>query len=381
MEKPLVSIIIPLYNVQEYVGECIESILKQSYEHFEVVVMDDGSTDNSAEICKKYVDRDMRVKYFRQENQGVASARKNAAKKISGQYVMFVDADDYIGENLLEELMLKTEEYDLVTSGYYNGYGKNVKCFDGIEEGAYYTQEDLKYVCANMIFKDDQMGILRTMWAKLYQAELVKKVFEEIDENIIWGEDGDFLYRYILKCKSISVTRVCGYHYRMRESSAVHSVNKEYLRNIDSVYQALEPVFTSHVYSHLLLPQLQRWVMQMINQAPYYLGFPLEMHNTPYSYPDLKTIAGKNVIIYGAGNVGRSYKVFFEKYGICNVVLWVDKNARLEECDRVESILNIKYEYIVLAIKQVFLAEEIRKELTDLGVENHMILWHEPLEQ
>ena len=380
------SIIVPVYNVEEYLEECIESVLSSTYTNIEVILMDDGSTDHSAEVCKRYANEDSRIKLFKQQNQGVATARKNATKSATGEYIMFVDADDYIDIDFIEKLVSKAEGYDLVTSGYYNGHGKMVKCYDGIEEGAYSTGNEMKYVYSNLVFLNNtkRMGIHRSQWGKLFKTKLSKEIIEEINENIFWGEDGEFLYRYVLRCKSIRITRECGYHYRYRTNSAVHSVNKKYLKNTDAIYRALEPVFSNHVYSEVLLPQFQKWIAQMLNQVPYYLGFPLELQSTPYVYPDLKGIAGKDIIIYGAGNVGRSYKIFFERYGICNVKLWVDKSA-LAKGERyvvfaIEDIRECEYDYIIVAIHSEDIATEVMDELAETGIDRKKILWRKPIE-
>lgn len=387
MRETLLSVIVPIYNVEAYVEECIISILNQTYKNIEVLLMNDGSTDNSTEICRRYAKLDNRIKFYSQDNQGVVSARKNALAHIRGEYVTFVDADDFIELTFFQDMMSQVNGHDLVTSGYYNGYGLCTKFFDGIHEGEYCTESELGYLYSNLIQLGEkkEIGIIRSMWAKIYKTDLVKVIFKEIDETISIGEDGDFLYRYILKCKSIQITKLCGYHYRMREDSVMSSVNKRFLRNIDSIYNTLEPVFLNHPYRDVLLVQLQGWIAQMINQAPYYLGFPIEMHTTSYVYPELKTIAGKDVVIYGAGNVGRSYKNFFERYGVCDVKLWVDKNTNTYEnmytISKVKDVLNCKYDYIVIALKSESLATEVIKELSEIGVETDRIIWKKPLER
>lgn len=387
MKTPLVSIIVPVYNVEGYLEECIESMLSSTYGNIEIILMDDGSTDNSADICSRYAGKDRRIKFLRQNNQGVATARKNAAKHASGEYIMFVDADDYIDADLIQKLISESEGYDLVTSGYYNGYGKIVRCYDGLEEGAYSSEEEIRYVYSNLIFMNNtkRMGIHRSQWAKLFEATLAKEIFEEIDESIFWGEDGEFLYRYALKCKSVRITRICGYHYRMRGDSAVHTANKKYLGNVNAIYQALESVFSNHPSNEILLPQFQRWIVQMLNQASYYLGFPLELQSTPYVYPNLKEIMGKNIILYGAGNVGRSYKAFFERYGICNVILWVDKNAVTYDeayvVSGIEDIHECEYDYIIVAIHSEDVAAQVMEELAEAGMDKGKMLWGKPTER
>lgn len=384
--KPLVSIIVPVYNVEDYVAECIESLLNQSYQNIEIILMDDGSKDKSADSCLKYAQKDSRIKFYQQENKGVASARKNASKYITGKYVTFVDSDDYIEAFFIEKMIQKMKGFDLVTSGYYYGCGDEVKCFDGLHKGSYKTEKELEYVYSNFIMMENtkNMGIHRSLWAKMFDAVLAKEVFQTIDENIFWGEDGDFLYRYVLKCKSIQITEICGYHYRMRDNSAVHMVNKTFLKNIDAIYNGLEPVFSSHEYNKVLLFQLQAWIMQMIHQAPCYLGFIDEVQETPYVFPDLKNIMGKSIIIYGAGNVGKSYKTFFERYNICKISLWVDQRAEMYsenyEVSNIDKLFVGEYDYLIIAVKKKELAADIKARLLAMNIQENKILWEMPLE-
>lgn len=103
MKNPLVSIIVPVYNTEKYIRECLNSLIQQSYSHIEIIAVDDGSTDNSLCLLKKLAAKDSRLKVFSQPNQGVSAARNLALSKATGTYVMFVDADDWIDSSTIEE--------------------------------------------------------------------------------------------------------------------------------------------------------------------------------------------------------------------------------------------------------------------------------------
>ena len=113
------------------------------------------------------------------------------------------------------------------------------------------------------------------MWGRLYKTQNAKNIFEEVNKNLTIGEDYDFFYRYFLQCKSVLITDICGYHYRIRKNSVVHAVNAncDYLKNTCELYETLLPVFSNHPYSTILLPQLQIKLAAMIAKAPSKMGF------------------------------------------------------------------------------------------------------------
>ena len=114
MPNELLSVIVPVYNIQPFVERSIASILEQTYENLEIILVNDGSTDGSEELCRKYAELDSRVKLISQENQGVTAARKAAVKMASGTYMAFVDGDDYIDKDLLQQMMDHRDSFDLV---------------------------------------------------------------------------------------------------------------------------------------------------------------------------------------------------------------------------------------------------------------------------
>lgn len=128
MDENLVSIIVPIYNVQSFLNECINSLLKQTYSNIEVLLINDGSTDKSEEICREYCKKDSRLSYFYQSNSGVSSARNKGINYSKGNYILFVDADDYVEPSFVEEMLasLKINEVDCVQCGYKKKIGDRV---------------------------------------------------------------------------------------------------------------------------------------------------------------------------------------------------------------------------------------------------------------
>lgn len=135
-----ISVIVPIYNVEKYLNKCIDSIVNQTYKNLEIILIDDGSTDGSGDICDEYAGRDMRIKVFHQENKGVVAARKVGIKNATGEYIGFVDGDDYIDSNMFAELyhLINKKEADIVSSGWKREYrGSEAVLYDNFQEGVY----------------------------------------------------------------------------------------------------------------------------------------------------------------------------------------------------------------------------------------------------
>ena len=128
MEKELISIIVPIYNVEKYLRQCLDSILNQTYQNFECLLINDGSPDNSADICREYVEKDSRFKYFEKENGGLSDARNYGIRQSKGSYLTFVDSDDWLEHGALDRLYgaLKKENAD-ISIGRYNCYDEIIQ--------------------------------------------------------------------------------------------------------------------------------------------------------------------------------------------------------------------------------------------------------------
>ncbi|MCI8291949.1 MAG: glycosyltransferase family 2 protein [Hespellia sp.] len=283
MSKDVISIIVPVFDVEKYIDPCIQSILRQSYQNLEILIMDDGSTDRSYEKCVRYAEQDGRIRLMRQEHQGAAAARKNASRYATGKYMGFVDADDYVDEKMFELLINQMEGTDLVTSGFVKVDDDSPQ-FDLLPAGLYRSDEQMGYLIDNMIVMKNSagQGLITNIWNKLFRLDLAKEVFSEINDQITFGEDCEFLYRYVLKCKSVRITDICCYHYRIREDSLIRRPNRRYLRNWSDMYDALEPLFMEHPHREALNLQLQRWIGLALIYAPRFMGFREEAIIDPH---------------------------------------------------------------------------------------------------
>ena len=233
-QEELISVIVPVYNTQQYLNRCVESILKQSYSNFELVLVDDGSKDDSAIICDKYQDADYRVRVIHQENSGVSSARNRGIYESKGNYISFIDSDDWVDEGFLESLYssLIINNADLSAMGYVletgGGHGKNEICKN---------EEVLSAADALSQAMDRDVPWVGYAGGKLLRKDIIIKNEIRFDTDISICEDSLFHYSYIDKVDKVVKIPACEYHYFIRDDSATRTAFVNY-KNLKSKIDA-----------------------------------------------------------------------------------------------------------------------------------------------
>lgn len=386
MKKGYISIIVPVYNGEKYLSRCLDSIIGQEYREIEIILINDGSSDRTAEICGDYVQKDPRIVYIEQSNHGIAYTRKKAIELASGQYIGFVDADDFMDGMMYRQMIPYMEKAQLVTSGYY--YQKK-QIFDAVPKGLYEGDQAKKYLCENMLFfeKTCRIGITTNLWSKLFLAQKLKRAAAESSQNLFVGEDADILFRYILLCDKVYISRICSYHHESNSDSIMNTINRNYLSNVDSLYSSLSGVFEQSAYREQILPKWNRWIWMMLQNTPQFMGWQFEKPKEPIRYisPYMNLLSEKRVILYGAGAVGRDLYRLHKSYKDLEIILWVDQNW--EELQKeglavcaVEKIYYASYDYIILAVKEEEAADAIGGSLRRQGISDARILWRKPVE-
>lgn len=218
----MVSVIIPVYNVEKYIEQCINSILNQTYKNIEIVIVDDGSTDNSYNIIKKYIKSSDNIRYIKQDNQGVSEARNKGLNKARGEFILFVDPDDYLELDCIEKMInkIKSTQSDIVISGFRAFY-ENKKNADkyhiySLSDKVYNSEEVI-----NMLLEQIVKGYV---WDKLFRREsLIKHNFKF--EKGRYVQDWFPVFKEIYMSRTISFIDSPLYNYRLREGSTVHKRN------------------------------------------------------------------------------------------------------------------------------------------------------------
>lgn len=395
MAEELLSIVVPVYNVREYLDECISSILNQTYRNLEVILVLDRPTDGSDEICRRYAEMDKRIKLIALEtNQGAMHARNSGIKAASGTYLGVVDADDYIDPDLYRQLMDRRDDFDLVISRWKRVEGNKTRTRkDSLAVGPYSTEEDMEFLLEHLTDITEpgggehiKSGIAVFVWNKLYKTSLAKKTCEKMVENMAVFDDSVFTYLYVLACRSVLITDICGYYYRIRERSTCHNGNfNRFAASIQSMYRVLEPVFMAHPRCDILMPQLEKRIAALLNQAPRRAGFCQEARHRTFVFPFLNLLDGKHIALCGADEVGQAYWRQIRRHNMCEVDMWVDEKweyRRREGWDvsPVERLLEGAYEYVVIAAELRDTADEIQKKLIAVGIAENKILWRPPVE-
>ena len=226
---PEVSVIVPVYNAEQYLEKCIDSILKQSFTDFELILVDDGSTDNSFELCAKYAHKDRRVRAVRIANSGVSRARNTGIAHAGGKYIMFCDSDDYVEPNWISKLYALSEGNDCMAIGGYTIY--DIRNPDGAESYVFpkYTychKRDFFDVCLQILFY--------TVWNKMYSTRLIKENDLKFAEDLSVGEDMLFNLDYLRVADDVMLLdKSCEYNYVLRKTE---SLNNKYYENLFDIY-------------------------------------------------------------------------------------------------------------------------------------------------
>ena len=220
MENELISVIVPIYNVENYLRMCLDSIQNQTYKNFECLLINDGSPDNSAEICREYAAKDSRFRYFEKENGGVSSARNLGMKCANGDYITFVDPDDWLDPDYLEILYLKMMEYDAdVAIATYKKYSVSDRCyyFHVLDQDYYekiYTGDEL---LAELPYRESFDSTFNVSWGKLFKRSLLYSLV--FNEQRVMGEDLEFNFKVFLRLNKCLYIHKPLYNFRQHNSS------------------------------------------------------------------------------------------------------------------------------------------------------------------
>lgn len=214
---PKVSIIVPVYNNEAVIGRCIESILNQTFEDFELIIINDGSKDKSKSIIQKYADKDCRIKFINNNNNGVSETRNIGIRNATGIYIQFVDADDFIDKYMLEYevKILEEKEADMIITGLYLDIENKGNIQTNIQTFDYYEGCEQKTIALSVL---NRLGgtYINSPINKLYKSKIIKENKLFMDKEISLGEDLIFNLKYLEYCKKVVFSDKIFYHYWMK---------------------------------------------------------------------------------------------------------------------------------------------------------------------
>ncbi|MCM1371292.1 MAG: glycosyltransferase [Clostridium sp.] len=284
-----VSIIVPVYNVEKYLDKCLNSLINQTLRDIEIIIVNDGTKDNSQVIIDKYVEKDKRIKSYIKENGGLSDARNYGMKYAIGEYIGFVDSDDYVENDMFEKMYNKavSNNFDIVTCDLNYVYDKKIKrCSCNINNDLL-NKEDIK---KNMIY------IYPTAWNKIYK----KSKFSHFDfKKGVWYEDVEFMYRILPYISSIGVVHETLYQYVQRPGAISKTYNNKIYDTIsnwnglieyyktndlyDIYYNELEFCYVRYLYANFI-----KGLLKIRNYEEFICGVNLSIKNVNSNFPNYK---------------------------------------------------------------------------------------------
>lgn len=248
-----VSIIVPVYNNEKYLKQCLDSIINQTFKDIEIILVDDGSTDKSASICDEYAKKDNRILIIHSENNGVSNARNIGIDKSQGKFIMFCDSDDWLENDYIESHYnnMISKNVDIVHSGIYRNFYKNniLKKNEaaGVSSELYIQKSDLHKYLEYIL--ETMEGPFLTSYAKIYKSDIIKNNNIYFDTKMIFHEDFDFTLRYLQLTESIYISKDIKYYYRAilgnqglskrNKANVIYEVSK-YHKELNNLIKPLE---------------------------------------------------------------------------------------------------------------------------------------------
>lgn len=392
LENVKVSVVVPIYKVEKYLMQCVDSILSQTHKNLEVILVDDGSPDCCPKICDQYANIEHRVRVIHKENEGLTSARKAGVLMSTGDYVIYVDGDDWIETDYLENMLspLAYAQVDIISNiSVYMNYsdGRQLERMTPMQEGVYQREDFIKGIYPNYICEDRfyDTSLPTNVYLYLFNRELLSDIQGQVDNEISIGEDMAITFRALLHAESMAVIKRPGYHYRQHADSMLHKKTDDYFQRIHILCENLRHAVNDAV------PSMR--ASSMKGKIPIGVFFAL-WTGTPKIFTDLSkeflfpyrhVKNGSKIFVYGMGVVGRGIIEAIHSSGRfvlvgCSDQGWqqyadgfyfgdgecckVYDSARIKDCD---------FDWLVIGVSRAGIRQEIQEYLFRQGIEKAKI--------
>ncbi len=280
-KSPLFSMVVPIYGVEKYINQCIDSVLVQSFGDFELILVEDGSNDSCPAICDKYAEIDKRIVVIHKKNGGLVSARKAGTAVAKGEYIICLDGDDWIEPTYLEEFaqIIYQCSPDVICCGYYEAYSNNkVAHHQNISLGLYDREKIEKTIFPNLIEDANGRYFSPQLWAKAYRRDLYTQVQMEVLDAISIGEDHACTKPVIFMANSVFILDKCLYNYRQNPCSMTKNKKafswdgpKMIGSHFEKFIDITQHDFKSQIYRNIVHNLFNVAVSQFNNQSSYKL--------------------------------------------------------------------------------------------------------------
>lgn len=370
----MVSIIVPIYNSEKFLDRCISSICEQTYSDLEIILVDDGSSDGSGQICDGYADKDNRVKVIHKKNEGLVKARKDGIIASSGDYISFVDSDDWIDATMIEKLYntLLNEAVDVSMCGRYEVVGDSAReVYHGLAEGRYDYKTLIEKVYPYMIVNNDffEWGIFPGLWDKLFKRKYIERFEMCVDDRLTMGEDAACVYPLLLNVESIFILKECLYFYRQTGVSMVKKTDNPDLlkKRFEVLYKSVMNNLKKYIQIYDVRIQWREYVTFLM--LPRVYDMIPEISELDYLFPFSNVSKGSKVILYGMGTSGQLLFKFLSRTNFCNIIACVDKNymeLRKQDLPVIspDRINDYEYDFIVVTNSFAKVRNQIYNDLS-----------------
>lgn len=384
--KQRISVVVPVYNSEKYLKQCIDSILCQTYSEIELILVDDGSTDASGAICDSYAERDRRVSVIHKGNEGPIKARLSGALKAKGSCITFVDGDDWVACDTYEQMMRCMGNNDLVMAGVLRYFAQNMIKADipMPEEGEYDKKALENVIIPYMLWssKRNTWELDPSLCTKIFRRDLLIDFLEKAGTlDTHFGDDTAVIFPLMLKADSVAVMHDCFYYHRQRTSGEVPSYfqDEAFFEKLYSLYEYLKNAFSQSPYWEVLSPQLDHFYLNAVQLKQKSFSDYMEISKDIFPFWEIRK--GADVILYGAGETGKRFYEQNEQYHFCKIRLWADQNyeklsqenARIVPPERIAEEL---FDYVVIAVRSAEIMQEIVRTLVEMGIPIEKIVWN-----
>ena len=364
-----ISVIVPVYNAETYLDMCIQSIINQTYRSLEIILVNNGSTDKSREICDKYRNSDDRIVVVDEWNKGIVTARATGISIATGDYITFVDADDYVDIDAYEILVNKIEGApDMILYNLVEEYSDRSLVKENHFDDKVYDETMIRACIIPQMLSYGSFfdfGVLPNLVCKLIKCEFLKKTEYEVDKTITVGEDAALTYQLLANASRIQLINYAPYHYCKREDSMM--------------WKPIAPGSLDMLKNNLLKAFEKADIREvMAKQLDDYITFVSLLKCPERVFGIANYMQKSKVALYGAGGFGQAISGAFSD----NVVLWVDGNYEYykrmnSQVNPVDALLQNQddYDKVFIAILNTNICREVKNHLLSLGIKKPIVYW------
>lgn len=368
------GVVVAVYNAAEYLPQCLNSIINQTYRHLSIVLVDDGSTDGSGDICDDFANLDKRIVVLHQKNMGKIVARSNGLSMLDTPYATFVDADDWIDVNAYQAMSVYMRKgVDVISWQIIRYWTSDSKAVSSHIHplGMYDEAKIHRIIYPTMIWdvEHNSCGLDPSLCNKIMKRELLLDAFQKAsDLDVSYGDDVAIVYPLMQNAKSLCLCEENFYYHRQRSKGTVPPYYRErdFFEKLLDLYKYLCVVFEN---DESFLRQIDLFYLSSAQLYSKY-NYPRIKNGFRYLFPFDKVPYNQNIILYGASIVGQEYHQQLVDLNYAKQILWVDKNFDKYKEYGVKNISCIKtcdeFNFVIIAVKNEKIVKEIRDFLIEI---------------